>query len=112
MGQYYSRVIPWEVEFTDEFSQWWHDLDEGVQDSIDQTVHLLEALGPTLPFPYSSDVKGAKHGNMRDLRRAAVLLIGGCKAGEDRFYERMVPVADRIYDQHLKELETEDRRSK
>jgi hypothetical protein len=129
MGQYHSRVIPWEVEFTDEFSQWWHDLDEGVQDSIDQTVHLLEALGPTLPFPYSSDVKGAKHGNMRelrvqhggdpyrifyafDLRRAAVLLIGGCKAGEDRFYERMVPVADRIYDQHLKELETEDRRSK
>ena len=39
--------------------------------------------------------------------RAAILLIGGSKAGDDRFYERMVPVADRIYDQHLEELKRE-----
>ena len=36
------------------------------------------------------------------------MLIGGNKAGDDQFYERMVPVADRIYDKHLVELE-EDR---
>jgi hypothetical protein len=39
-----------------------------------------------------------------DPRRTAVLLIGGNKAGDDRFCERMVPIADRIYDQHLQEL--------
>ena len=39
-----------------------------------------------------------------DPRRTAILLIGGNKSGDDRFYERMVPIADRIYDQHLEEL--------
>jgi len=35
------------------------------------------------------------------------LLIGGCKVGDDRFYETMVPLADRIYDAHLKQIEKE-----
>ena len=121
--------MSWEVEFTDEFAEWWDELDEGVQDSLDRGIHLLEALGPSLPFPHSSDVQGSRHGHMRELRvqrggdpyrvfyafdprRAALLLIGGCKAGDDRFYERMIPMADRIYDQHLDELTKERRRSK
>jgi hypothetical protein len=116
--------MPWEVEFTDEFERWWLGLDEAVQDAIDRSVHLLEARGPTLPSPHSSDIRGSKHGNMRELRiqvggdpyrvfyafdprRAGILLIGGNKAGDDRFYERMVPIADGIYDQHLAELEAE-----
>ncbi len=45
-----------------------------------------------------------------DPRRAAILLISGNKAGDDRFYERMIPIADRIYDEHLEELEKEQRR--
>jgi len=28
------------------------------------------------------------------------------KPGDDRFYERMIPWADRIYEAHLQELET------
>lgn len=30
-----------------------------------------------------------------DPRRSAILLIGGDKTGDDRFYERMIPLADR-----------------
>jgi hypothetical protein len=114
--------MSWEVEFTDEFGSWWDDLDQDEQDSIDQGVGLLEARGPALPFPYSSDINGSKHGNMRELRiqhrgepyrvfyafdprRSAILLIGGNKTGDGQFYERMVPKADRIYDEHLRELE-------
>ena len=37
----------------------------------------------------------------------AILLIGGVKADGDRFYERLVPVADRLYDEHLEELRKE-----
>jgi hypothetical protein len=33
------------------------------------------------------------------------LLLGGNKAGDDDFYDRMIPLADRIYDQHLEQLE-------
>jgi hypothetical protein len=35
------------------------------------------------------------------------LLIGGDKTGKDRFYEEMIPVADRLYDLHLGELKKE-----
>ncbi|MFW6031474.1 MAG: type II toxin-antitoxin system RelE/ParE family toxin [Myxococcota bacterium] len=113
--------MSWEVEFTDEFGAWWDELDEQAQDAIDRAVRLLESRGPTLPFPHSSDVQGSRHGNLRELRvqvggepyrifyafdprRVAVLLLGGNKVGDDRFYERMVPMADRILDQHLKEI--------
>jgi hypothetical protein len=34
----------------------------------------------------------------------AILLIGGDKTGKDRFYEEFVPLADKIYDQYLKEI--------
>jgi hypothetical protein len=35
------------------------------------------------------------------------LLIGGDKTGDDRFYETMVPKADKIYDNYLKEIQKE-----
>jgi Helix-turn-helix domain len=35
------------------------------------------------------------------------LLIGGDKTGDDRFYRRMIPIADRLYDEHLVELTRE-----
>lgn len=77
-----------------------------------------------LPFPYSSGVKRSKHGAMRELRvqsggnpirifyafdpiRTAILLIGGKKAAKSRFYDRFVPIADRLYDQHLVDLRAE-----
>jgi hypothetical protein len=43
-----------------------------------------------------------------DPSRAAVLLIGGDKTGVSRWYEIFVPIADRLYDEHLAELEKED----
>ena len=114
----------WEVEFTDEFEGWWNTLTEEEQISVDATVRLLEERGPQLPFPYSSGINGSKHSHMRELRtqhegrpyrtlyafdprRTAILLIGGDKTGDDRWYERSVPVADRLYDEHLNELKRE-----
>jgi len=110
-----------EVEYTDEFEAWWGKLTENEQESITAYVHLLEAKGIALGSPHSSDIRGSKHGHMRELRiqhggdpyrvfyafdprRSAMLLIGGCKVGNDRFYEEYVPQADRIYDAHLEAL--------
>ena len=42
-----------------------------------------------------------------DPRRTSILLIGGDKTGNDRFYEEYVPVADRLYEEHLEELRKE-----
>lgn len=119
--------MTWDVEYTDEFGQWWDTLTEAEQESVDVSVRLLEAMGPRLPFPHSSGVKGSRHGHMRELRiqhagrpyrilyafdpkRAAILLLGGNKTGHKRWYEVHVPLADRLYDEHLKELEQEARK--
>ncbi len=42
-----------------------------------------------------------------DPRRNAILLIGGDKTGDKRFYQRMIPEADRLYDEHLEALRKE-----
>lgn len=112
------------VEYTDEFGSWWETLGEREQISIDAHVQKLEQRGPNLPFPYSSAVNGSRHPHMRELRvqsggrplrifyafdprRMAILLIGGDKTGDGRFYDRMIPIADDLYDTHLEELAKE-----
>jgi len=42
-----------------------------------------------------------------DPRRSAILLLGGDKTGNDHWYEEQVPVADRLYDEYLRQLERE-----
>lgn len=118
--------MEWLVEYTDEFGAWWSELSEAEQIAIAAHVRLLEQRGPNLPFPYSSGITRSHHPHMRELRiqragkplrifyafdprRVAILLIGGDKTGDDRFYGRYIPIADRLYDEHLAELEKEQK---
>jgi len=118
------NIYNWKVEYTDEFEEWWNGLTEGEQEDFAAVVTLLTEHGPQLPYPYSSGINGSKHGHMRELRvqsggkplrgfyaldprRTAILLIGGDKTGDDRFYKEMVPVADRLYDDYIAELRKE-----
>jgi len=116
--------MSWIVEYTDEFGDWWSGLTEDQQDKIAATVSILEDKGPSLPFPHSSGISSSRHAHMRELRiqsggdplrvfyafnplRSAILLIGGDKTGNDRFYDECVPIADDLYDEHLVELKKE-----
>ena len=60
--------MAWDVEASDEFVQWWDDLDAREQKSIEFVVGLLEEAGPTLKMPYSSGVETSRHSHMRELR--------------------------------------------
>ena len=40
-------------------------------------------------------------------KRAAILLLGGDKTGNDRWYDEHVPIADTLYDEYVRELERE-----
>ena len=42
-----------------------------------------------------------------DPRWSAVLLIGGNKVGKDRWYDKHIPIADKLYTDHLRLLEDE-----
>jgi hypothetical protein len=46
---------------------------------------------------------GALVVRVEQLERNALLLIGGDKTGDDRFYERMIPHAERIFAEYLQE---------
>jgi hypothetical protein len=113
-----------EVEFTDEFGEWWDGLTSEEQEDIRAYVRLLEDYGVGLKYPYCSGVETSKHSHMRELRvqhrgrpyrvlyafdprRTGVLLTGGDKTGNDRWYEETVPLADRIYDEHIEQLQKE-----
>lgn len=116
--------MEWEIEYTDEFGEWWDDLSEEEQESVRASVKLLGDSGPKLPFPHSSGIKSSRHGSMRELRiqhagrpyrvlyafdprRCAILPIGGEKTGDDRWYDEYVPIADRLYEEHLETLRKE-----
>lgn len=58
----------WEVEFTDEFGEWWDSLGELQQDAIDRAVGKLREMGPSLPRPLADTVKDSRHANMKELR--------------------------------------------
>ena len=42
-------------------------------------------------------------------RRVAILLVGGDKTSDDRWYDKYVPLADKIYDQHMEALTKESK---
>lgn len=114
-----------EVIGTDEFEAWFLALGDDDAKAVDRVVGLLAAKGLSLGHPYSSAIKGWAFA-IRELRvqsggrpirvfyaydpaRDAVLIIGGDKTGNDRFYEAMKPVVERLWGQYLVEREAEAR---
>ncbi|MDY7547995.1 type II toxin-antitoxin system RelE/ParE family toxin [Glaciimonas sp. GNP009] len=106
-----------------EFGAWWDGLRDDEQASVRASVRLLGDYGPSLRFPHSSGVNGSRHSHMRELRvqhagrpyrllfafdprRSVILLLGGDKTG-NRWYHDNVPIADRLYGEHLELLRKE-----
>lgn len=123
--------MQWGVEFTEEFETWWIGLSEEEQEEISAKVELLEEHGPNLGRPHADVITTSRHANMKELRgkvsvkgkeslirvlfafdplRTALLLVGGDKTGDPGWYERSVPVADDLFDRHLKEVELEKKK--
>lgn len=113
--------MAWEVEFTRQFETWWDSLSEDEQVEISAKVELLQESGPTLPRPHADVISTSRHANMKELRgkvedrhlrvlyafdprRTALLLLGGDKTGDPKWYDRFVPIADDLFDQHLRQL--------
>jgi hypothetical protein len=107
-----------EIVVVAEFLEWYEALTVEEQESIRPAVTMLGAAGATLGYPQSSAVKGSKFA-MRELRvqhagrpyrilyafdpaRQAVLLIGGDKTGDERWYEKAIRAADRLFAEYLR----------
>lgn len=113
----------WHVATTDEFDEWFAELDADGQTELIAKVELLKLLGPKLGRPHADTLNGSKHANMKELRvdtadkvlrvafafdpyRAATLLAAGDKSGvsQKRFYKRLIARADELFDAHLAAL--------
>jgi hypothetical protein len=116
--------VPYEVNYTEEFGDWWETLTMEQQEDIDARVRLLEEFGPALGRPTVDRIHMSAFQNMKELRcssdgalrvlfafdprREAILLLGGNKAGHwGAWYEGAVPKADELYAQYLRELRRE-----
>jgi hypothetical protein len=110
----------WEIIFHSEFEEWFFAEDIEVQTSIAMVLDILEEQGAALGRPYVDTIKGSAFTNIKELRvqhdgnpyrilfafdpqRQAVLLIGGNKRGDKRWYEKNIPIADRRFAEYLEE---------
>lgn len=113
----------WPAEVFDPARTWLHSLRTDDPDTLQQisaAIKVLRETGPTLNEPLVKPVKTSQFGEMRELRpgsaknteirllfawdprRTAVFFVGGNKAGNwDRWYLTNVPLADRLYQNHL-----------
>ncbi len=116
--------MPWEVEYTNEFEEWWRGLTAEQQEQLEQAVMALSIGGPTLGRPMVDTLKGSSLPNLKELRvsaggklrvlfafnplRTAILLLGGDKSGRwSEWYRTAIFEAERLYAEHLRELREE-----
>lgn len=110
----------WAIETTDVFDEWFDDLSDSDRANVLASIMVLRERGPMLARPYADTVNGSSFANMKELRiqskgdllrafsafdpeRKGILLCAGNKAGDEkRFYETMIPIADREFATHLK----------
>ncbi|WP_447529378.1 type II toxin-antitoxin system RelE/ParE family toxin [Vreelandella sp. TE19] len=97
-------------------------LEEADRENVLASLLLLRERGPMLSRPHADTVNGSQFSNMKELRiqsggrpiraffafdprRTGIILCAGDKGGNDkRFYDEMIPVADKEYAAHLETL--------
>ena len=112
----------WEIVTVDRFDQWFLSLDESEQESILVGLFKLKEIGPMLGRPDVDTLAGTKNiKNLKELRvqhngkpyriffafdplRQAVMLCGGDKTGNKRFYDVMIPIAEKEFSSYLSTL--------
>ncbi len=118
----YYDLMGWTIIFHEAFRDWLYAQEEDVQDSIFAGIGLLKQEGPLLGRPYVDTLQGSQYPNLKELRvqhsgepwrilfafdpiRQAVVLVGGNKTGDARWYRKNIPIAERRFSQHLETLE-------
>lgn len=111
----------WQIEQTRTFEEWYFSLDDTDRENVLAALLMLRERGPMLPRPHADTVNGSQYRNMKELRvqsqgrpiraffafdprRTGIVLCAGDKTGNKRFYDDLIPVADREYAAHLESL--------
>jgi hypothetical protein len=121
--------MEWTIEFDEDFSTWFESQEDDLQDEVKAVLKVLAEFGPALRCPRVGNIESSKHTQMKELivqyqgepwrilfafdpHRHAILLVGGNKTGDNRWYKTNIPIADTRFDKHLAELEAEKQKAK
>ncbi len=119
--------MEWVVEFDEEFSHWFETQNKSLQDELYAKLKLLAEFGPSLRRPHVGNIHGSRYQNLKEIivqykgdpwrilfafdpNRKAILLVGGNKRGDDRWYEKNIPIADARYKNHLDVIEMDSKK--
>lgn len=108
-----------DVKALAEFHEWYAALDDSQRGPVIDAIDYLRKKGLAVEFPKSSKILGTDY-PLRELRiqvkgrpfrviyafdpwRSAVLLLGGDKGGDKRFYKKVVPRAERLWVRYVED---------
>ncbi|WP_241182049.1 type II toxin-antitoxin system RelE/ParE family toxin [Klebsiella grimontii] len=110
----------WMIKTTDTFERWFTSLNDTDRARVLAALLVLREKGPGLSRPYADTLRGSRYSDMKELRiqsrgdpiraffafdpaRTGIVLCAGNKVGnEKRFYDEMLPVAEREFTNWLK----------
>jgi hypothetical protein len=121
----YNISMEWNIMFDPDFKIWFYQQEQGFQDEAFAVLGVLEEFGPKLGRPRVDTLEGSDFQNMKELRiqykgepwrilfafdpkRQAILLVGGNKTGNKRWYKENIPIADNRYKKYLEILKEEN----
>ena len=111
--------------YDEDFARWLKTLLRPQIAAILKIAGLLREFGPSLGRPYVGKIEGSEFSNMKELvvqiagepwrilfafdpARTPILLVGGNKAGDARWYKKQIPIADARYRRHLEGLKSQN----
>ena len=117
--------MPYELVLLDDFAAWLDEQEEDRRIKILGHLDLLEERGPLLGRPYVDTLKGSKIQNLKELRvqhktepirilfafdpkQQAVIILGGSKQADKRWYDTNIPVAEKMFFEHLEKQRKAD----
>lgn len=125
--------MQWIVVLHPEFDKWLQELEIDEQKAVATAAKVLQAFGPTLGRPWVDHVKDSNLSNLKELRvrstgepirvlfafdpwTKGVLLVGGNKAGDSKWYKKNIPIAEQRFlehvERHKKELKENENEGK
>jgi hypothetical protein len=117
--------MPYNLVLLDTFVTWLDEQEDERRIKILGHLDLLEERGPLLGRPYVDTLKGSKITNLKELRvqhktepirilfafdpeQQAVIILGGSKQSDKRWYDTNIPIAEEMFFEHLEKLKKAD----
>ena len=115
----YIDFMPWTLVFVPEFEEWLFEQEDQLQDNIYRHLKLLEEFGPLLGRPKVDTLSGSRLNNLKELRlnhkgmpiriiflfdeiQKGIILSGGNKANNSKWYVKNIPLAEKRYTKYLR----------